>query len=95
MQLAIKRAKVTTRLSLFKKIDTSKFTRKIDVVLHLSKSAMLYQQMNNIEVAIFIQLQIDKTFLKEYLYKINILKTVVCKCKLIESILYFLFLYRR
>ena len=76
-------------------MDTGKFTRKIDAALHLGKSAMLYQQMNSTEAAILTQLQTGKTFLKEYLHKINASETAACECRLTESILHFLFLCRR
>jgi hypothetical protein len=40
----------------FKRIKTGKFTRKIDVALHLGKVVELYQQLNSKEAAILTQL---------------------------------------
>jgi hypothetical protein len=93
VRLALKRAKATTLLP--RKIDTGKFTRKIDAALHLGKSAILYQQMNSAEAAILTQLRTGKTFLKEYLHKINASETAACDCGLTESIPHFLFSCRR
>jgi hypothetical protein len=95
VRLAIKRAKATTGPPLSKKMDTGKFTRKIDAALHLGKSAMLYQQMNSTEAAILTQLRTGKTFLKVYLHKINASETAACECGLTESIPHFLFSCRR
>jgi hypothetical protein len=95
VRLAIKKAKATTGPPLSKKIDTGKFTRKIDAALHLGKSAMLYQQLKSTEAAILTQLRTGKTFLKEYLHKINASETAACECGLTESIPHFLFSCRR
>ena len=77
------------------KADISKFTKKIDAALHLGKSAILYQQINSTEAAILTQLRTGKTFLKEYLHKINASETAACDCGLTESIPHFLFSCRR
>ena len=84
-----------TGLLLSGKADTGKFMKKIDAVLHLGKLAMLYQQINSTEAAILTQLRTGKTFLKEYLHKINASETAACDCGLTESIPHFLFSCRR
>jgi hypothetical protein len=80
-----------TKSARSKKTETGKFTRKIDIVLHLGKLTELYKQLNDIEAAILIQLQTEKTFLKKYLYKIKTSETAACNCKFTESIVHFLF----
>jgi hypothetical protein len=77
------------------KSDTGRFTKKIDAALHLGKSAGLYQQLTSSEAAILTQLRTSKSFLKEYLHKINASETVDCDCGTIESIPHFLFSCRR
>ena len=51
IQPALKRVSKSTGS---KKTETGKYTRKIDAALHLGKSAELYQQLNDKEVAILI-----------------------------------------
>ena len=55
----------------------------------------MYQQLNSIEAAILTQLRTGKTFLKEYLFKINASETAACECGLTESVPHFLFSCRR
>ncbi|OCK75876.1 hypothetical protein K432DRAFT_307598, partial [Lepidopterella palustris CBS 459.81] len=65
--------------------------KKIDTALHLGKSAGIHQQLNSAEAAILTQLRTGKTFLKEYLHKINASETAACDCGFVESIPHFLF----
>ena len=92
---ALKRAKIITGPLLLGRSNTSKFIRKIDIVFYLGKAIGLYQQLISSEATILTQLQTGKSFLKEYLYKINALEMVLCDCRLIELIQHFLFSYRR
>ena len=95
MTQVLKRTKITTELLLLGRFNTSKFTKKIDIVLYLGKAAGLYQQLISFKATILIQLQTGKLFLKEYLHKINTLKMVLYDYRLTESIQHFLFFYRR
>jgi hypothetical protein len=47
------------------------------------------------EAAILAQLRTGKSFLNEYLHKINVAETAACSCGLAESIQHFLFSCRR
>ena len=60
-----------------------------------SSAAGLYQQSSSSEAAILAQLRTGKTFLKDYLHKINVSKTANCDCGFTESIPHFLFSCRR
>ena len=88
---ALKRAKITTGPLLAGRADTGKFTKKIDAALHLGRAAALYRQLTSSEAAILTQLRTGKSFLKEYLHKINASETATCDCGLTESIPHFLF----
>jgi hypothetical protein len=90
MRLALKRADIKAELGRPTK-ETGKFTRKIDAALHLGKSAKMYQQLNSTEAAILTQLRTGKSFLKEYLYKIEASETATCDCGSTESVAHFLF----
>jgi hypothetical protein len=91
----LKRARITTGPLLSGRADTGKFTKKIDAALHLGKAAGIYQQLISSEAAILAQLRTGKSFLNDYLYKINVAETAVCNCGLTESIQHFLFSCRR
>ena len=95
MTQALKRAEITTGPLLSGRADTGRFTKKIDAALHLGKASGLYQQLTGSEAAILSQLRTGKSFLKEYLHKINACETAACECGLVESIPHFLFSCRR
>ena len=92
---ALKKAGITAGPLLSGRSDTGRFTKKIDAALHLGKSAGLYQQLSSLEAAILAQLRSGKTFLRDYLHKINASETAACDCGLTESIPHFLFSCRR
>jgi hypothetical protein len=56
MRLALKRVNLRAESGRPTKKETGKFTSKIDIALHLGKSAELYQQLNSIEAAVLTQL---------------------------------------
>lgn len=95
VRLALKKAGVTTVRFLEGRSQAGKFTRKIDAALHLGVAAELYQRINSIEAATLAQLRTGKSFLKDYLHKINASETAACECGLEESIPHFLFVCRR
>lgn len=63
--------------------------------LHLGRAARLYQQLACLGGAILAQLWTGKSFLKEYLHKINASETGACECALTKSIPHFLFSCRK
>jgi hypothetical protein len=91
----LKKAGVTAVTAPLRTSPTGRFTRKIDGALHLGKAAELYRQLSSSEAAILAQLRTGKSFLNEYLYKINAVDTASCACGHIESIAHFLFSCRR
>lgn len=80
LRLALTRAKIAVGSVLSRRVETGKFTGKIDAALHLGRSAELYSQPNSVEAAILTQLRTGKMFLKEYLYRIKACETAACNC---------------
>jgi hypothetical protein len=93
--LALKKADIERGSLPSGRAETGRFTRKIDAVLHLGKSAELYQQLNSAETAILRQLREGKTLLKEYLHELKAPETAACDCGLTESTAPLLFSCRR
>jgi len=86
MTQVLKRAKIITGLLLLGRSNIGKFIKKINAALYFRKAIGLYQQLISFKATILTQLQTSKSFLKEYLHKINVLEMVLCDCGLTELI---------